>query len=352
MLKLFRGTVGGSILSLLLKQSSGIFPANTISVLIRGEEKVQTLKDLGVTPILFQSLDESEFLRKTASEHDVVIHTASGYHTSSAKSLILGLGDRVATTGAKVHYIHTSGTSNLADQPITGAYTESHIFSDTEEIYAYEKAREALQPYPQRTTDIAAIETGLSVHVPTTIIMSPTIYGIGTGPFNKLSIQAPSMMRHAIAAGRVETIGNGDGVWGFVHVSDLADLYLILLKKVLAGEDVPVGEKGIMFSSTGSFHWKDLASSIADALVEVGALDSKEVASIRLEEAAQWANGSAYHAELGFASNARTISDIAFGMGWKPVKTEEDFKAHSLEDARLVVKDPAPRDYIRQNLIK
>ncbi|KAG4433790.1 hypothetical protein IFR05_010729 [Cadophora sp. M221] len=334
------GYIGGSILSVLLKPSSGIVPTHVISVLVRGEEKVPIFKALGVTPILFQSLDDSELLRKIASEHDIVIHTASGYHTSSAKSLILGLGDRVAATGAR-----TTGTSNLGDQPITGAYSESHIFSDTEDIYAYEKKREAIQVYGQRTTDITAIETGLSINVPTTLIMSPTIYGIGLGQFNKLSIQVPSMMRHAITAGRAEMIGNGEGAWDYVHVEDLAELYLILLKRVLAGEDIPVGEKGIVFTPSGWYRWRDLADGIANALFELGAVPTKEVASISVEEAAKWAGGDIFTAELAFASNSRTVSDIGLGFGWKPVKTEGDFKAHFLEEAKLVVQNSTPRSW-------
>ena len=39
----------------------------------------------------------------------VVIHTASGFHTASAKALILGLGERKKETGNKVHYIHVVG---------------------------------------------------------------------------------------------------------------------------------------------------------------------------------------------------------------------------------------------------
>ncbi|PVH67617.1 NAD(P)-binding protein [Cadophora sp. DSE1049] len=336
------GYIGGSILSLLLKPSSGIAPSHSISVLIRGEEKVPTFKDLGVTPILFQSLDESELLRKVASEHDIVIHTAQGYHVSSAKSLVLGLGDRVAATGAKVHYLHTTGTSNIGDQPITGAYSESHIFSDTEDIYAYEKKREAIQPYLQRTTDIVAIETGLAVQVPTTLIMSPTIFGIGSGHFNKLSLQVPNLMRIAFATGKAQMIGNGEGVWDFVHISDVVELYLIVLKRVLGGEDVPVGEKGILFSANGRFRWKDVASGIADALVEVGALKTKEIASVTIEEAGQWMGGDIVAAELGFASNSKTVSDVSFGLGWKPLKTEADFKASFLEEAKLVVKNSTP----------
>lgn len=97
-------------------------------------------------------------------------------------------------------------------------------------------------------------------------------------------------------------LGKGEGAWDFVHVSDLADLYLILLKRVLAGEDVPVGEKGILFSASGWFRWREMAKDIADALFKVGALKTKEVTSINLEEAAKWAGGHVLTAELGFAS--------------------------------------------------
>ena len=85
-------------------------------------------------------------------------------------------------------------------------------------------------------------------------------------------------------------------------MEDLAALYLILLKRILAGEEVPVGEKGILFSASGWFRWKDAAKQIADALVQVGGLESKEVESISVEEAAKWAGGDTLTAELGFAS--------------------------------------------------
>jgi nucleoside-diphosphate-sugar epimerase len=191
--------------------------------------------------------------------------------------LILGLGERKKASGKDVHFIQvsipssldtacdlltesleTSGTSNVGDLPITGKYHESHVFSDHENIYAYEKSREALQIYPQRTTDIAVVETGLAAGVKTTIIMSPTIYGFGTGLFNKLSIQIPALLRAAIKAGQVKMIGEGKGQWDYVHVTDLAKLYEILLVKILKGEEIPTGEKGILFSGTGRYSWAEL----------------------------------------------------------------------------------------------
>lgn len=47
-----------------------VLAKHSVSVLIRGEEKVPVFEKMGVKPILFNSLEETEFLRKIASGHD------------------------------------------------------------------------------------------------------------------------------------------------------------------------------------------------------------------------------------------------------------------------------------------
>ncbi|KAF8850555.1 NAD(P)-binding protein [Acephala macrosclerotiorum] len=333
------GYIGGAVLAQILESTPDVLAKHQISVLIRGKEKVAVFEKMGVKPILFNSLDETEFLRKLASEYDIIIHTASGFHTASAKALVTGLGDRRKQTGKEVHYIHTTGTSNLGDQPISGKYHEDRTFSDKEDIFAYEKLRESKQVYAQRTTDIAAIDTGFPLGVQTHLIMSPTIYGIGSGEFNKVSIQVPRLIRASLKAGQALVIGDGKGVWNYVHIDDLADLYVILLQKILDGEKVPVGEQ-ILFSETGTFSWIDLSRGIADALYRLGAIKTADVKQITLEDAASHLfDGNLLGTELGFTSNSRTTSDLARELGWKPVKTEQDFKSHFLEEAKLILEE-------------
>jgi len=331
------GYIGGSVLTGLL-DSNDFGSKYTISALVRGEDKATVLESKGVTPILFEDLDQSDVLQKAASEHDVVIQMAIGFHIGSPRDLILGLAERKKQTGKEVHYIHTSGTSNLADQPITGKYHEERIFSDKENIYAYEKSREALQPYPQRTAELTVVDTGLKVGVQTHVIMSPTIYGIGTGPFHTLSIQFPAIIRSAIKTGQVETIGEGKGIWDYVHIADLVTLYTLLVSKIVAGEALPSGEQGILFSATGRYTWGEAAEYIGKALFDLGAIKTPEVRHISLEEAAEkWSGGQLLLAELGFASNSRTTSVVGRELGWNPVKTEADFKSSFQEDAKLIV---------------
>ena len=163
--------------------------------------------------------------------------------------------------------------------------------------------RNQKQSYGQRLTDLTVIETGLKVGVKTYIIMSPTIYGIGTGHFNQQSIQIPSMIQAALKTKQAEVIGDGKGIWGHVHVVDLAVLYLIIVQKLLAGEDLPNGEKGIYFSASGHHTWLEVAEGVAYALFRLGISKTEEVKSISLEEGAEkWAGGDTLLAELAFAS--------------------------------------------------
>lgn len=65
---------GGSILTSILNSKHQSIKDLEISVLVRGEDKAKALKALGVNPILFRDLDDSEALTKAASEHDSKSH--------------------------------------------------------------------------------------------------------------------------------------------------------------------------------------------------------------------------------------------------------------------------------------
>jgi nucleoside-diphosphate-sugar epimerase len=147
------------------------------------------------------------------------------------------------------------------------------------------------------------VETGKEVGVKTTVIMSPTIYGVGTGLFNKLSIQVPNIMRVALKEGQVDVVGEGKGVWDFVHIEDLARLYQLVLEKIVKGEGVPSGEMGFLFSAAGRYTWLELSRGVAAALFKLGAIATDQVRSMTIEEAAErWAGGVKLYAELGYAS--------------------------------------------------
>lgn len=103
---------GGTVLTTLLASSELVIKRSSISALVRKEEQAAVLRGLGVNPVLFKGLDDVETLRRAASEHDAVVHTASSQHDASAVALIQGLGDRKKATGKEVHFIHVSSCPN------------------------------------------------------------------------------------------------------------------------------------------------------------------------------------------------------------------------------------------------
>lgn len=322
-----------------------------ITCLVRGEDRVTKLNNTygkKVDSVLYKDLDDIDRTIEVASEHDIVINTTLGYHPESAAALVRGLAKRKQSTGKEVWMIHTSGTSNLADTPITGLSGEDNaerVFDDSkDDIYGYEKKRNEAQPYGQRTSELGVIDTGLETGVKTLVIMSPTIYGLGTGLYNNLTIQIPSYTRSAIANGQTVVIGDGNGVWDHVHIEDLVVLYEICVREILenGGKDLPSGKKGIIFSENGTASWKTVAQGVADAAYQSGKIKTNEVKSVPLSEGAEFlTGGNEQLAELGFSSNSKTKGVVGRKLGWKPIRGEKAFQDHFTEELKEIIKADA-----------
>lgn len=323
----------------LLVSSNPKFKDLKISALVRKQEHAEILEEKGVNSIVFDSLDNIEVVRKVASEHDIVINTANSFHHQSAEAIILGLADRRKQTGRLTHLIHTSGTSALGDHPITGSHKESRVFSDEEDIYTYQRKREDNAPYPLRTTDLVVYEKGDAAGVKTYILMSPTIYGIGSGLFNRTSIQIDVIMRAARRTGFTPVIGPGPHEWDHVHIEDLVRLYEVILTGVLTGTDLPSNKQGIYFNETGHQSWREVSERVANSGKETGYLTSSEVREVSLDEGAAIIGYPPLVTELGFASRSRTQALKSRRIGWKPTKTRADFEASFAKEWEIIGKE-------------
>ncbi|KAI1500903.1 NAD dependent epimerase/dehydratase family protein [Biscogniauxia marginata] len=347
------GFIGGAVLTHLLNSSSLTLSNATITCLVRGTDRVSKLLSTygnRVCPILYKDLDDLDVITTVAAQHDLVINTTLGFHAASTQALLRGLAQRKASTGKDVWMVHTSGQSNLSDQSFSGTWVEKipgREFNDAEDdIYGYEKEREALHPYLQRSTELGVIDTGLELGVKTLVIMSPTIYGLGSGLFNRISIQIPTYIRTTLAHGHAIVVGSGDTMNDKVHVEDLADLYRIIVLDILenSGKRCRTGKKGIIFSGTGRFTWRELAQGVADACYEEGKIEDNRVKSVGLAEAAKLFTSYAAdkvdeaNVELGLASNARTIATVAGTLGWKPTRGEEAWRKGFRDDVQEVLK--------------
>lgn len=260
----------------------------------------------------------------------VVINAASASHDSSAKALIEGLSQRQKATGRDAYMIHTSGTSILGDHPYSGTPQNQKVWSDEkDDVYAMEKNHP--ERYGQRVTDVTVVETGLSLGVKTYIVVPPTIYGKGSGPFATLSQQVPNLARLARKRGQAAVIETGAGIWNHVHILDLANFYLLLFRAVREQPDwLPSGPKAIFFVESGEHTWLQVSQGIADALHKQGLLDSNKVESISMKDAAaEITRGNESLVEITLASNSRARADFARKrLGWKTSRGNEDFLNH------------------------
>lgn len=343
------GYIGGSVLHHLLQSNAESLKNASVTCLVRGAARIAKLNtEYGrrVNPVLFQDLDDTDRIIDIASQHDIVINTTLGYHPASAAAVVKGLAKRKQATGKDVYMIHTSGTSNLADQPISKAYVEEdpeRVFDDSkDDIYSYEKHRNEQTPYGQRTAELRVIDAGKELGVKTLVIMSPTIYGVGTGHFNTSSIQVPGYVKATLANGEAVVVGDGAGVWDNVHVEDLAELYQLALLDIVDnnGQNLLFGEKGIIFSENGRHRWKELAQGVADAAFEAGKIGSREVKNVSIEQGARVLTGSdTLLVELGFSSNSRTKGAVARErLGWKPKYGQEAWVRGFTEEVQAVIR--------------
>ncbi|KAI1131226.1 NAD dependent epimerase/dehydratase family protein-like protein [Nemania abortiva] len=352
------GFIGGSVLTQLLDSASPTLRSAPITCLLRGADRAAKLKAAygdRVNTVLYNDLDDLATTTAVAAQHDVVISTTLGYHLPSAQALLEGLAQRKrAHPGSEPWFIHTSGTSNVGARPVSGAWVDvadspdGRAFDDAvDDVYAYERARNAVEPYIQRTTELGVVDAGIELGVCTLVVMAPTIYGVGTGLFNKHSVQIPAFIATALDHGRAVMIGDGEGRWDHVHVVDLATLYELLALPALdaGGQGLPRGKKGIIFASHGRHSWGGIARGVARACHEVGVLPDDKVESLSLSEATKLF-GASYLAEadeamveLGLASCAQTIPTVARRLGWKPVCGDDAWERGFRDDVDAILRE-------------
>lgn len=344
------GFIGGTVLAHLLNSSSPFLSTTSITCLVRGPQRAAILSSAygdRVRPVVYKDLDDLETTTAIAAHHDIVISTTIGFHPASAQALLRGLAQRKASTGRDVWMIHTSGASNLSDQQISGKYVEkvpNREFDDAkDDIYSYEREREALQSYHQRATELGVVDAGLELGVKTVVMMPPLIYGVGTGLFNKISIQIPTYIRCALEHGRAVVVEGGKGVADHVHVEDLAELYSIVVLEVLesGGKALPTGKEGIIFSGNGRHSWMEVAQGLADACYEEGKLKDNQVESVGLSEGTKILKFldevNEEVTEKGLASSVRMISSLARNLGWRPTRGEEAWRKGIRDDVKAIL---------------
>ncbi|QFZ92671.2 NAD-dependent epimerase/dehydratase family protein [Synechococcus elongatus] len=202
------GYLGQAIAAAL--QSKG----HRVTALARSAATVQRLEAAGIQPYRGDLMD-TVALQQAAAQVDAVIHTAA---TNDAA---MGLVDRqavetllTAIAGTHKPFLYTSGLWVMGN---TGATVADETFPlNPPALVAWRPAVEALV--------LSAADRG----VRSIVIRPALVYGRGGGLLSLL-------MQAGQSQGAVPVIGAGDNAWSFIHIDDLAALYVAALEQAPAG---------------------------------------------------------------------------------------------------------------------
>lgn len=196
------GYVGGSVLSQLLTSFDSPLKDLVIHLLVRSESQAQKLQEAygnRVHTILWKGLGDTEFIKDTAAQYDIVVNAGSGFVPSGATAFVDGLSRRLGTGNPVPWLIHTAGCTNLVDTSM-----ESHEWNDERDgraIYDYMEHLDSNSPYPQRTAELATLERADLSGVQAVSVQAPCIIGEGTGLFNQQGLVIPMVTRYVIEHG-------------------------------------------------------------------------------------------------------------------------------------------------------
>ncbi|BGP40998.1 hypothetical protein JCM10449v2_004965 [Rhodotorula kratochvilovae] len=255
------GFIGGSVLAALLEEKK-----HTISALCRDPKKAAKLEELGVRPVQGE-LSSDEVISKEAAEADIIMHIATADDLPSVKSILKGLANRPASKAPAI-YIHTSGTGVLT----VPTHPMDVIFSDKEP----EKFDKLVPDHaPHREIDLTIKEAVESkkLNAKISIILPPCIYGVGTGPFNQISIQVPRWIKESVNEKKVINHG-ADRVWNNIHVRNLATGYLTLLAHLEQADSQP---PLYVFAETGEHRWGAIGELLDRELRQRGLISGEIV---------------------------------------------------------------------------
>ncbi|KAJ6542657.1 hypothetical protein B0H19DRAFT_1310435 [Mycena capillaripes] len=261
------GLIGGSLLYFLKTDQYAL------TVMARSAEQIAALSNLGVKTIQ-AGLQDLDKIASAVETHDITINAASADDVDVADTSIAALkrSPKNALGGQKIYV------------QISGAGVFGHRFSTHNPVdYIYDDSDPAiinsLSPTaPHRPVDLAwyAASQELAGKVKIAIFIPATVYGVGTGPFKKISIQIPIKIEAALRDGYASYGRDGQATFAHISIADLVSASTILLD-ALENDKVDV-TKNPYFNANNSAEttWFDVAKRIGADLYAKGKISTPE----------------------------------------------------------------------------
>lgn len=255
--------------------------------LARKDDDITALRQLGF-PVIKGSLQDADVLRLAISSSDAIVHTADSDDMAVAEGFISLL------RGSGKTFIYTSGSAIVAnwDKPETASF-----------VYTEDFPLETDSPMGSRVVINNTVLRSAIQGVRSIVVVPSMVYGTGL-LLNKESKQIPLLIRTAQEKGFAVYASSGAQSWSNVHVEDLADLYILALKKAKPGS--------CFFAENGLASFKEIAVAIHEKLHFSGT----PVSLTPSEASSCWGE---MMATIALGSDCRLNADKArLFLDWKP----------------------------------
>lgn len=319
------GYIGGQVLYELLNNKDG--KNYNVTALVRSQQKGDNLAKATGNKVKYVigSLDDADLIAQQVDANDIIINTANVDHVPSAEVLRKSLAE---LSNRKI-LIHTSGTSVLGDGLSESRAACTKVYSDAKDI---DEINSLAPEQPHRPVDAIVLDTHeLNPLVQTAIVCPSTIFGVSDGYDNKLSIQAPELIRLSVKLGQAFSVYSGDGIWNHIHIKDLGTLYYLILAKLLNHEDIPVNRKGYYFGSYSiadegpvtaepsriEHTWASLSAKVGEKLNTRGYVETATVVGLSPDAIVSLKENDEF-APYYWGTNSRSRADNGYAIGWKP----------------------------------
>lgn len=280
-------------------------------------------------------MSEHDKVEAACRDADIVVNTAPDIsHDEDIKAILRGLAGRAK----KPFYIHNSGASLIWDEP--EGNKDAHLWDDIVDV---EKLITLNVGHTHAATDRIVRAAAPDVNI--SIVSPGFVGGLSPSIEHPTPITTPAILTTARAFGSGFQISQGENISAWIHVSDLANMFMVLIDDALAvmsGTKVertePLalwGPEAYYFGVAENIRFADLMKALSPVLHQQGVIGSTEIKSVSVTEAAQIslagpgkeydplaptppADSWAIHISIMYGINMRLRASRMSRLGWKP----------------------------------
>ncbi|KAF5702473.1 hypothetical protein FMUND_13473 [Fusarium mundagurra] len=355
------GYIGGSVIADILSRTDETLKGINIFAAARSQDQVDKISKLERVHAFLVDLQDKPAVEYAIAKYeiDIVIHTAGAIFPDMLSNLLSGLGDRRRATGNNTYLIHSSVASMFTEEggwpfgkvkdsdPLIDRQRELGLDHPVRKVSMETNMRGDRSMLTELETNVVLADEGKAQGVETFNIPIPLTYGRGTGECRKLSVNIPALIRTSIKLRTVHKF-DLDSTPGNVHISDLTDLYILILTKILKEEPIAVGTERYFFSVAHRISWWKIMDKIAEGLYARGLVDEP---SPKI-----WPDYDVAADALGFPRkfirpmcmpNGDLEPANGIALGWRP---KQDSEQKCLDQIEQEIKDVEELDTVRMRL--